>query len=146
MPVLFPSLTPSSRSFTPGTYPSTDFESLDGTKTHLRFGNKQVNARLTLGFSNITDDWAARILDNYESANKEWDGVQFAVSEEVNIGLSKTNEAGLKGLAYKISHPPLGDQQNSYLIWRYDGPPEVTSVYPGRSDVQCKFVACLDSP
>ena len=32
------------------------------------------------------------------------------------------------------------------LRWRYDGPPQVTSVYFGRSNVECKFVACLDSP
>ena len=54
-PRTFPSIKPSARSYSPGTYPSTDFESLDGTKTHIRFGNKRVNATLTLGFSNITD-------------------------------------------------------------------------------------------
>ena len=51
----FPDIKPTSRSYNPGTYPSTTFESLDGTKTHLRFGNKRVNATLTLGFSNITE-------------------------------------------------------------------------------------------
>jgi hypothetical protein len=30
------------------------------------------------------------------------------------------------------------------LRYRFDGPPTVTSVRPGRSNVQCKFVACLD--
>jgi len=36
--------------------------------------------------------------------------------------------------------------ERTELKWRYDGPPMVTSVYPGRSNVECKFVACLDSP
>ena len=63
-PVAFPAVKPSSRSYNPGTYPSTNFESLDGTKTHLRFGNKRVNATLTLGFSNITDAQAFEILEN----------------------------------------------------------------------------------
>ena len=98
MAVLFPSIAPSSRSYTPGTYPSTDFESLDGTKTHLRFGNKQVNARLVLGFANITDDWAAKILDNYEAANKEWDGVLFAIGIEHSNGLSQTFTTSFRGL------------------------------------------------
>ena len=51
----FPTIKPTSRSYSPGTYPSTDFESLDGTKTHLRYGNKRVNATLQLGFSNISE-------------------------------------------------------------------------------------------
>ncbi len=69
----FPTVKPTSRSYSPGTYPSTDFESLDGTKTHLRFGNKRVNATLQLGFSNISDAEAALILENYEDVNSTWD-------------------------------------------------------------------------
>ena len=62
----FPTIKPTSRSYNPGMYPSTSFESLDGTKTHLRFGNKRVNATLSLGFSNITDAEAALILESYQ--------------------------------------------------------------------------------
>ena len=49
----FPQIKPSSRSYQPGNFPSTNFEALNGTKTHIRYGNKRVNATLTLGFSNI---------------------------------------------------------------------------------------------
>ena len=73
----FPTVNPTSRSYSPGTYPSATFESLDGTKTHLRFGNKRVNATLTLGFSNISDADAALILANYENVNSDWDYVTF---------------------------------------------------------------------
>ena len=55
-PKSFPTIKPTSRSYSPGQYPSTDFESLNGTKTHIRYGNKRVNATLSLGFSNISDD------------------------------------------------------------------------------------------
>ena len=62
----FPSgLRPSSRSFNPGRYPSSTFESLDGTKTHIRFGNKRVNATLSLTFSNITDGQVGLIPVSY---------------------------------------------------------------------------------
>ena len=34
---------------------------------------------------------------------------------------------------------------NGYTLrYRFDGPPTLTSVKPGISNVQCKFVACLD--
>ena len=81
----FPSIKPTSRSYTPGNYPSTNFESLDGTKTHIRYGNKRVNATLSLGFSNITDAQAFQILENYRDVNSDWDYVTF------------NNESGLAG-------------------------------------------------
>ena len=46
-----PSVKVSTRSYNPGTFPSTEFQSLDGTKTHIRYGNKRVNSTLQLGFA-----------------------------------------------------------------------------------------------
>ena len=135
----FPNIRPSSRSFTPGEYPSTTFESLDGTKTHLRYGNKRVNATLTLGFSNINDLEVGLILDNYDDVMSVYDFVKFK-DENAAVGI----DAG----TYKqeIRDNAGTGQTKLGLRWRYDGPPQVTSVYLGRSNVECKFVACLDSP
>jgi len=131
--VAFPSIKPTARSYNPGTYPSTTFESLDGTKTHLRYGNKRVNATMTLAFSNITDADAALILANYENVNSDWDYVTFGTSN-ATTGIDSTSLSNyLK-------------ESGSGLLWRYSGPPSVTSVYPGISNVSCSFVACLDAP
>jgi hypothetical protein len=133
-PVAFPSgLRPSSRSYSPGEYPSRSFESLDGTKTYLRYGNKRVNATLNLGFSNISDADAALILSNYESVNSDWDYITFN-DENATLGINSSN---LKAFV---------NETGSSLRWRYDGPPSVTSIFPGRSNVSCSFIACLDSP
>ena len=129
----FPTVKPSSRSYSPGTYPSTDFESLDGTKTHLRFGNKRVNATLQLGFSNISDSDAALILANYENVNSDWDYVTFN-SSNGTVGIGN----------YTLAN--YVQENTSGLKWRYAGPPTVTSVFKGRSNVSCSFVACLDAP
>ena len=51
--VNFPNIKPSSRSFTPGTYTQTEFVAQNGAKTVLRYGDKQVDAKLTLNFTNI---------------------------------------------------------------------------------------------
>ena len=78
----FPSIKPTSRSYTPGNYPSTNFESLDGTKTHIRYGNKRVNATLSLGFSNITEKALVQIRLN-----------QLLISQaEINAQLSRSKE------------------------------------------------------
>ena len=62
----FPSnIKPSSRSYTPGKYPQTEFVAQNGAKTILRYGDKQVDAKLTLNFTNILDSQAFEILENY---------------------------------------------------------------------------------
>jgi hypothetical protein len=129
----FPGIKPSSRSYSPGTYPSTDFESLDGTKTHLRFGNKRVNATLQLGFSNISDSDAALILANYENVNSDWDYVTFN-SSNGTVGIGN----------YTLAN--YVQENTSGLKWRYAGPPTVTSVFKNKNNVSCSFVACLDAP
>lgn len=132
-PKAFPSIKPTSRSYTPGNYPSTNFESLDGTKTHIRYGNKRVNATLSLGFSNITDAQAFQILENYRDVNSDWDYVTFS-SANGTAGVGSTNLSNY----FKES--------GSGLKWRYSKPPSVTSTFKGRSNVSCSFTACLDAP
>ena len=129
----FPSIKPTSRSYTPGKFPSTDFESLDGTKTHIRYGNKRVNATLSLGFSNITDAQAFEILENYRDVNSDWDYVTF------DRGYATSGVTDTSLLAYL-------KESGSSLKWRYSAPPSVTSTFKGTSNVSCSFVACLDSP
>ena len=140
----FPTVKPTSRSYNPGTYPSTTFESLDGTKTHLRYGNKRVNATLQLGFSNISDAEAALILENYEDVNATWNYVTFTSTDGVS-GISDSKEVdGQTNPASSLQS--LVKEGGTGLLWRYSGPPKVTSVFPGISNVSCSFVACLDSP
>ena len=135
-------LRPTSRSFSPGDYPSTTFESLDGTKTHLRYGNKRVNATLTLGFSGITDSQVGSILENYDDVMSVYDYVRFNAT---------TGALGIEGSPDYIYRQEIIDNYGSGktkagLKWRYSQPPKITSVQPGISNVSCSFVACLDSP
>ena len=130
---------PSSRKYNPGQYPSATFESLDGTKTHLRYGNKRVNATLTLGFANITDGDVGLILDNYDDVMSVYDYVKFT---------DANGSAGIEGATLrKEIHNNTGTGKTEQgLKWRYASPPSVTSTFKGLSNVSCSFVACLDSP
>ena len=139
-PIGFPNIKPTSRSYTPGRYPQVEFVAQNGAKTVLRYGNKKVDAKLTLGFTNIEDAQANEILNLYDNVNSDYDYIHF------------TSQNALAGIAA----PPTLDSTlmdkmgergsfgNTLLRYRFDGPPTVTSVRPGRSNVQCKFVACLD--
>ena len=141
--ILFPSLKPSSRTFNPGKYPSTDFESLDGTKTHIRYGNRRVNATLTLGFSNISDSAAGLILDHYDDVMAEYKFVKFT-SDNGTSGIVDPGSSNF--LTKEIAGTSGTGETRLGLKWRYSSPPTVTSTFKGRSNVSCSFVACLDSP
>ena len=137
----FPSIKRSSRTFTPGRYPQTEFIAQNGAKTVIRYGDKQVDAKLTLNFTNISDSQAFAILENYRQVNSIYDYVTF----NQNSGLAGIGGDGhtmpdgsLGNLAAYVDAVPLG------LRYRYESPPTVTSVRPNHSNVQCKFVACLD--
>ena len=130
----FPPIKPSSRRYTPGVYPQTEFESQNGAKVVMRYGNKQVNAKLDLGFTNITDSQANEILDLYDTVNSVYDYISFSTTNGL-AGIDNND------LIFKVDE---ADPSGVKLRYRFDGPPTVTSVRHGISNVQCKFVACLD--
>ena len=132
----FPAIKPSSRSYTPGRYPQTEFIAQNGAKTVLRYGNKKVDAKLSLGFTNITDTEANKILDFYENINSDYDYINFSFQKKHALA-----GVDILALRQKISQK---DNNGYKLRYRFDGPPTLTSVKPGISNVQCKFVACLD--
>ena len=138
----FPSIKPTSRTFSPGTYPSTNFESLDGTKTHIRYGNKRVNATLNLGFSNITDGQVGLILKNFDDVMATYNFVRFN-DNNATAGITDPGSGHL--LKKEIAREDDSGLTEQGLRWRYSSPPTITSVFPGISNVNCSFVACLDS-
>jgi hypothetical protein len=127
--VAFPPVKPTGRSYNPGSYPTAEFKSLSGVTTRMLYGNRRSDAELELNFSNITDTNAALILRNYEQVTPTGDWVSFA-------------DAAGAGSALAVY---LQESGGSGLRWRYDGPPDVRSVVPGRSTVQCKFIGQLDA-
>ena len=136
--IQIPALVPSARSFSPGSYPEVVFEAQNGAKSYIRYGNKPVNASLSLSFSNINDDDANSILTAYydsESVGENY--IKFR--PEVNGGITDPPMSDYsKSLTHRIG------QFSSGLRWRFSGPPEYSSVFPGVANVSCSFVACLD--
>ena len=145
-PINFPQINPTSRSYSPGDYPQVEFEANNGVKTVIRYGKNRTNSTLTLGFNNISDDDAFLIVDNYRQVNSVYNYVTFSSNRGLaGVGVSGHTmpDGSLGNLAAYMAETST---VSGGLKWRYDGPPIVTSVIPGRSNVECKFVACLDSP
>ena len=139
--IIFPALTPSSRSFSPGAYPEAVFEAQNGAKSFIRYGNKPVNATLSLSFTNISDDEANSILTAYYDSESVSDNYIFFVGLQGNAfgGLEYTPAVdNSKTLLHRLG------QYSTGLKWRFSSPPEYSSVFPGVANVSCSFVACLD--
>jgi len=124
----FPALTPSTRSYIPGAQPETTFTSQNGSTSFITFGNRKVDCRLKLGFRNLEDNYAMLILEHYRITQTD-DYVVF----DSNHGLGgMTNDL--------VSEVNLTNQG---LKFRYSRPPEITSVFPGISNVECEFTGYL---
>ncbi|NBS67480.1 hypothetical protein EBT31_01010 [bacterium] len=122
----FPNLTPSARSFTPGDWPVKQYKALSGAEVRIRYGNLRTESTLDLTFENITDANAAAFLNHYNETQGTF--YTFGLAGAVFNGWS----AGTAAL-----NAPSG------AAWRYAEPPQVTSVYPGRSTVQVKLIAVV---
>lgn len=129
--VSFPSVAPSQRRYTPGQFPTALFTAQNGSTTVLRYGSRRYDSALDLQFTNISDTIAAQLLSLYERVTAADDWLVFTASD-VTAG------AGT-GLATWLE-----ESGGSGLRWRFDGPPSVESVVPGRSTVSMKLVARLD--
>lgn len=121
----FPTLTPSSRQYTPGYFPETQFEGLDGATTLIQYGSRRVNAKLSLGFTNLKDSDVKLIMEHYNRMTEDnW--------------TTFSNTRGYGGVGEDLL--PLLEDGYGSLRWRYTKPPEISSVYPGVSNVSCEFV------
>ena len=124
----FPALTPTTRKFTPGVRPETNFSSQNGSTTFVSFGNRMVDCKLELGFNNLDDTYALLILEHYRTTGPD-DYVSF------------DSQHGLGGMLDTLIIEM--NITNEGLQFRYAGPPEITSVFPGVSSVRCSFTGYL---
>ena len=138
----FPSIRPSGRSFDIGSYPEAVFEAQNGAKSYIRYGNKRVNANLTLSFTNITDEDAALILKNYMTVNSVTDKYIIFSDSNALAGIGGSGDYSLHDWVRGSKWRGEVDVTDG-MRWRYNGSPKVSSVQPGISNVTCSFVGCL---
>ena len=122
----FPDLTPSARNFAPGDFPIKQYKALSGAEIRIRYGNLRTEATMDLTFENIRDTDAAGFMSHYNETQGTF----------LTFGLPGSVFSGW-GASSSLINAPSG------AAWRYDGPPQITSVYPGRSTVQVKLIAVV---
>lgn len=126
MSVSFPAVSPTRRSFTPGRYATKKFDSISGSSSTRLYGSRAFDAELTMDF--VTGDAETTAILNSWHESK---GGAYTLTLPASIFTGTTSD--------------LTDQIPSYLNWRWAESPLVESLFPGRSRVQVRLVATLDT-
>lgn len=114
---IFPTLKPSSRTYTPGEYPNTPFKAWSGAEGRVRHSNVLLDSTLRLTFTGITEAQMLSILTHYQGQRGSFES--FALPTDVWSGLSIVSDFNL----------------TDYL-WRYAGSPIVTDLPSGNHIVE----------
>lgn len=126
----FPSLIPTSRSFTPGQLPIRTYTTLSGAIWKRAFTNTRLGQTMQLEFANITDEQAELIFVHFESVGGLF--TRFGLPTEVFAGIS----GGIPG---RLQAP-------ANIQWAYAKEPTISSVFPGISSVSVELVGEVSYP
>lgn len=114
---IFPNLRPSARTWTPGDWPQTNFQTLGGYDVRVLHGDREVGARLSLQFQNVVESNALAIMAHFRAQQ----GSQQPFSLPPNVWAG-----GTEGVA-----TPSGQS------WVYAEPPTLNWVRPSVCTVSC---------
>jgi hypothetical protein len=124
----FPRIKPTTRAFKLGTFPVKTYRALSGATVKRAFGSRPSGVELQLGFDNIPDATTEQLLAHYNGSSGGFD--RFTLPADLFAGMTTT----LRGYI----------QAPTSIRWEYAGPPEVQSVYTGRSRVSITLIGELD--
>lgn len=131
MAITFPSIEPTSRSFTAPRWPTSGLTTQSGVTTRRLWGSRPSQAQLQLQFSNVSDDNAALIVQAYHDAK------------------GATTDLALPAIIFNGASGNLTGWLNTAstgagMRWFFaEEPPTVESVAPNRSSVRVNLVAEL---
>ena len=126
--VEFPTLKPTARTFESGDFPVKVYKAQNGSEHRILYGSRRTNMRLSLTVANITDAEAEQILDHYDQVQGTFGTVILQMKD------AKAGWAGNKDALGAGAHG------NSF---RYENPPQLTSVRPGVSTVTVNFIGVI---
>ena len=100
----FPSLTPTTRLYTPGDFPSAIQSSSSGTTTGFRRGNRRINQTLQLTFDNLTETQVNLIRTHYDGQSGSFE--IFYLSSSTWNGYTSPPVALVSDFAWLYANAP----------------------------------------
>jgi hypothetical protein len=122
----FPAYAPTARSFQAGDYPYKTFQSQSGKEVRILYGDKRTGMTLDLSYDNIADTAADDFITHYDETKGGFSS--FTLPAAFRTGWSG-NTAAIDAAT--------GNE------WRYESPPQITSVRPGISSVTVRLIGVL---
>lgn len=123
----YPAVAPTSRVYNAGNWPVKSFNAQDGVEVRIIYGSRRFNHSLKVTYENIPDATAELFLQHYFEQQGTY--LTFAIN-------TPAIRAGWEG-STDFFNAGVRTQ------YRYAGPPQMTSVYPGVSTMQVELVASL---
>lgn len=117
----FPTLTPSSRSFSPGRHPHSEIRTLNGLQTRVRTSNVILEQRLRLTFVALTETQMLSVRSHYNGQQGRF------LSFDIPTSL-------LSGMASPASFTPTG------YSWIYADSPQIEDIGLQRYTVSVELV------
>lgn len=128
MPVAFPSLKPSERTYAPPNYAVTRVQSQSGVVSKRLWGSKPGDAEITLGFRTISTNSAADIV---EAWNATKGGIDYLILPSIILSGVDTRLAA-------IMIPSTGDMR-----WTFAERPNIGFVGPVWASAQVRLIGEL---
>ena len=122
-------LIPSQRTFDPGNWPIGSYNAIDGAEVRILYGSRRTNMKLSLTYQNLSDADAARFLEHY--ADRQGTFLTFKLPPAAGTR---------KGWAADESYLSAAASGNA---WRYEGPPSLANIRPGRSSVTLTLLGVM---
>ena len=127
----FPTLSPSSRTFTPGDYPHTPFTGMSGVQNRVRNSNVMLASQLRLRFVGITESQMLSILSHYQGQKGTF--ISFPLPSAVWSGTSTPSDYQLTGYGWRYIEPPMVEdltfsQRHNVELVLETVPPEGTAL------------------
>jgi hypothetical protein len=126
MTTVFPSISPTSRSYVAPRFPTKRFDSINGAGVTRLYGSKSFGAQLDLEFV-LTDDETSSVLRCYEQARGDSD--ELSLPSNIFNGMTAA----------------LQNEIPAHLSWRWAETPKVKSLFGNRSRLQVSLIGTLDS-
>jgi len=127
----FPTLTPSSRTFTPGRHPHSEIPTLNGLQTRVRTSNVILEQRLRLTFVALTEAEMLSIRTHYVGQQGRF--ISFFIPSSLLSGMTTPANFTPNGYSWIYGSPPQvedipGTQRYTVSIELVTVPPEGSNV------------------
>ena len=115
----FPDLAPAAAPITPGTWPASVHQAMDGGRSIIRHGSAEIGRRLRLDFVGLTEQEFLWLRNHYRGHRSNFDSFDFSVT------------------TLKADQTPTG------YAWRWAAAPQIVDQHADLFDVSCEFVATV---